>query len=57
MSSESLNLEAVTESILLGLSGVYRQGRFSLGAEVWLREVLDSNAREYTGILDFGVRF
>ena len=57
VSGESLRLEAATDSILVGLNAEYRQSHFSLGAKVWLREVLDSNAREYSGILNVGVRF
>ena len=57
MSGESLRLDAATDSILVGLKAAYRQIHFSLGATVWLREGLDSNAREYSGVLNVGVRF
>ena len=57
VSGESLHLEAATDSILLGLKAEYRRSHFSLGAKAWLREVLDSNAREYSGVLNVGVRF
>ncbi len=57
VSGARLRLDAAKNSVLANLSAVYRQGRFSLGAEGWLREVLDVNAREYAGRLTVGVRF
>ena len=55
--SQSLRLEAAKDSILVGLKALYRQGRFSLGAKAWLRDVLDSNAWEFSGALQAGIRF
>ena len=57
VSGESLRLEAATDSILVGLNAEYRRSHFSLGAKAWLREVLDSNAREYAATLNVGIRF
>ena len=57
VSGESLRLDAATDSLLVGLTAAYRQSRFSLGAKVWLREGLEANAREYSGVLNVGVRF
>ena len=57
VSGESLRLDAATDSILVGLSIACRQGNFSLGAKAWLRDVLDSNAWEFSGALDAGIRF
>ena len=57
VSGERLSLDAAKDSVLVSLRGVYRQGPFSVAAEAWLREVLDSNAREYAGTLNIGIRF
>ena len=57
VSGERLSLDAHKNSILVGVNGVFRRGRFSLGGEVWLREVLDSSAREYSGIANLGIYF
>ena len=55
VSGESLSLEAAKNSILVSLSAVYRQGLVSLTATAWLREVLDSRAKEYSGMLTLGI--
>ena len=36
----------------MGLNAEYRQRHFSLGGKVWLREVLDSKAREYSCVIE-----
>ena len=57
VSGEELSLEAVKNNVLLDLSAEYRHSHFSLGADVWYREGLDSDAREYSSILNLGIRF
>jgi outer membrane autotransporter protein len=57
VSGERLSLHAAKDSVLLGLRVAYRQGSLSLGADLWLRDVLASNSKEYSGVLSVGVRF
>ena len=57
VSGERLISEAAKNSLLLGLSGTYRQGRFALGVETSAGAALGSGLMEYSGFLHFGVRF
>ena len=57
VSGERLSLEAHEHSMLVGVNGVFRRDRVSLGGEVWLRDVLDSSAKEYSGIVNLGIHF
>ena len=57
VSGEPLSAIATEHSLLVGLNGIYRQGRFSIGAEVAARQELGSDDSEYAGFLNFGVRF
>ena len=57
VSGERLSAEATEHSLRFGLNGVYRQGRFSIGAEVAARQELGSDDSEYAGFLNVGLRF
>jgi len=57
VSGESLRATATAHSLLVGLNGVYRQGRFSIGAEVTARQELGSADSEYASFLNLGVRW
>ena len=57
VSGERLSAEATEHGLRFGLNGVYRQGRFSIGAEVAARQELGSDDSEYAGFLNFGLRF
>ena len=57
VSGERLNAVATDSSLLVGLNGVYRQGRFSIGAEVAARQELGSADREYVSFLNLGLSF
>ena len=57
VSGEVLRAEATENSLLVGLNGVYGQGRFTFGAEVSTRQELGSSDTEYVGFLNLGVRF
>ena len=57
VSGERLSAEATEHSLRFGLNGVYRQGRFSIGAEVAARQELGSDDSEYAGFLNLGLSF
>ena len=57
VSGEWLSAEATEHGLRFGLNGIYRQGRFSIGAEVAARQELGSDDSEYAGFLNLGVRF
>ena len=57
VSGERLSAAATPNSLLAGVQGVYRRGRFTLGAEVAARQELGSNDREYTSFLNLGISF
>ena len=57
VSGEQLSAEATEHGLRFGLNGVYRQGRFSIGAEVAARQELGSDDSEYAGFLNVGLRF
>ena len=57
VSGEQLSAEATEHSLRFGLNGIYRQGRFSIGAEVAARQELGSDDSEYAGFLNVGLRF
>ena len=57
VSGERLSAVATDSSLLVGLNGVYRQGRFSIGAEVAARQELGSADREYVSFLNLGLSF
>ena len=57
VSGERLSAEATEHSLRFGLNGVYRQGRFSIGAEVAARQELGSNDSEYASFLNVGISF
>jgi len=57
VSGESLRATATAHGLLAGLNGVYRQGRFSIGAEFAARQELGSNDSEYASFLNLGVRW
>lgn len=57
VSGDRLGLEAVEDSVLVGLSTVYRHGWLRLGAEAWFREVLESRSQGYGGRIRLGVHF
>ena len=57
VSGERLSAEATEHSLRFGLNGIYRQGRFSIGAEVAARQELGSDDSEYAGFLNVGLRF
>ena len=57
VSGERLSAVATDSSLLVGLNGIYRQGRFSIGAEVAARQELGSNDSEYTSFLNLGISF
>ena len=52
VSGEQLSAEATEHGLRFGLNGVYRQGRFSIGAEVAARQELGSTDSEYAGFLN-----
>ena len=56
-SSERLSAVATDSSLLVGLHGVYRQGRLSIGAEVAARQELGSSDSEYVSFLNLGLQF
>ena len=55
VSGERLMSEAAPSSLLVGLAGVYRQGRFFLGAGASAGTALGSDSTEYAGALTAGV--
>ena len=57
VSGERLSAEATEHSLRFGLNGTYRQGRFSIGAEVAARQEVGSDDSEYAGFLNLGIRF
>ena len=57
VSGERLSAEATEHGLLVGLNGVYRQGRFMIGAELAARQELGSTDSEYTGFLNLGISF
>ena len=57
VSGEQLTAKAAPNSLLLGLSGVWRRNRLSFSAEVSTRSALGSDTVEYAGFLNLGVRF
>ena len=57
VSGEQLRAIATENSLLFGLNGVYRQGRFSIGAEVAARQELGSDDNEYASFLNVGMQF
>ena len=57
VSGERLSAVATDSSLLVGLNGIYRQGRFSIGAEVAARQELGSNDSEYASFLNLGISF
>ena len=57
VSGERLRAIATGNSLLFGLNGVYRQGRFSIGAEVAARQELGSDDNEYASFLNVGMQF
>ena len=57
VSGEQLSAVATDNSLLFGLNGVYRQSRFSIGAEVAARQELGSNDTEYVSFLNLGLSF
>ena len=57
VSGERLRAIATENSLLFGLNGVYRQGRFSIGAEVAARQELGSDDNEYASFLNVGMQF
>ena len=57
VSGERLMSEAAPGSLLLGLGGVYRRGRFFFGAEASAGTALGSDSMEYAGLLTVGARF
>ena len=56
VSGERLESESAKTRVLLGLGGVYRQGPFSLGAELTAGG-LGSGDEKYSGQVDFGMKF
>ncbi len=56
VSGEKLTSESAKTRVLLGLGGAYRQGPFSLGAELSAGG-LGSDDDEYSGRVDFGMKF
>ena len=57
VSGEQLSADATDNSLLVGLQGVYRLGRFTVGAEVAARQELGSTDSEYTSFLNVGLYF
>ena len=57
VSGESLRAAATDNSLLVRLNGLYRQGWFSVEAEVALRQELGSDDSEYASFLNLGVQF
>ena len=57
VSGEELRSSSARSSMLLGLSGSYREGRFSLGTELSVGAALGSRTMEYSGLFYFSVRF
>lgn len=57
VSGEELRSVAAQSSIQLGLSGGYREGRFSVGTDLSMDAALGTGTVEYSGLLYFSVRF
>ena len=57
VSGERLRAETTANSLLVGLNGVYRQGRVTVGAAVSARQELGSTDAEYVGFLNLGISF
>lgn len=57
VSGEPLSAAATENSLLVGLQGVYRYGRFSIGAELAARQELGSADSEYASFINLGVQF
>ena len=56
VSGEKLRSESERTRVLLGLGGVWRRGRFSLGVEA-TADGPGSDEREYAGQINLGIRF
>ena len=57
VSAEQLNMKSAKDSALLALSGVYRRSSFSLSAGISVREGSNSDGRDYSGSLNWEMRF
>ena len=57
VSGERLSAVATENSLLFGLNGIYRQGRFTIGAEIAARQELGSTDSEYASFLNLGISF
>ena len=57
VSGEQLNMKSAKDSALLALSGVYRRSSFSLSAGISVREGSNSDSRDYSGSLNWEMRF
>ena len=57
VSGEPLRAVATEHSLRFGLNGIYRQGRFSIGAEVAARQELGSDDSEYASFVNLGLQF
>ena len=57
VSGEKLSQRPAKDSVLVALGGTYRRGPFLFGAQVSAREGLDSEGRDYSGSLNFGILF
>ena len=57
VSGERLSAEATDQSLLVGLNGVYRHDRITVGAEMAARQELGSTDSEYTSFLNLGISF
>ena len=55
VSGERLSSESPENGILLGLDGLYRRNRFSVGATLSMGSAFGSNTREYSGFIRFGI--
>ena len=57
VSGETVHLEAEQRSELLGVGGVYREGAFSIGAEILLHHAFGSSYRDRTAVVSLGYRW
>ena len=57
ISGEPLSAVATENSLLFGLNAVYRQGRFTVGAELAARQEVGSTDSEYASFLNVGISF
>ena len=57
ISGEDLRMKSAKDSAILAISGVYHRGSYSLSAAISAREGSNSDGRDYSGSLNWEMRF